>query len=129
MERSLYWYIGSLRILTNTYTIALTTKRVVSKVLFPECIFHYNLENDLNKENARITQVLKKNGYQESIISKRATNNHSLPQSQQQKQATDIEEDEIKISINLPYVGVLVKNSILCSLSTLKTLCVNYFAN
>ena len=45
------------------------------------------------------------NGYQESIISKifrRNTNNHSLPQSQQQlTQVTDIQEEEIRISINL----------------------------
>ena len=59
------------------------------------------------KENARIKQVLKENGYQESIISKifrRITNNHSLPQSQQLTQATDIQEEEIRMSINLPYV-------------------------
>ena len=51
--------------------------------------------------------MLKENGYQESIISKifkRITNNHSLPQSQQLTQATDIQEEEIRISINLPYV-------------------------
>ena len=51
--------------------------------------------------------MLKGNGYQESIISKifkRITNNHSLPQSQQLTQATDIQEEEIRISINLPYV-------------------------
>ena len=64
-------------------------------------------KNDLHKENARIKQVLKENGYQESIISKifkRITNNHSLPQLQQQTQAADIQEEEIKMSINLPYV-------------------------
>ena len=32
------------------------------------------------------------------------TNNHSLPQSQQLTQARDIQEEEIRISINLPYV-------------------------
>ena len=51
--------------------------------------------------------MLKEKGYQESIISKifkRITNNHSLPQSQQLTQATDIQEKEIRISINLPYV-------------------------
>ena len=51
--------------------------------------------------------MLKENGYQESIISKifkRITNNHSLPQSQQQTQATDIQEVEIRMSINLPHV-------------------------
>ena len=49
----------------------------------------------------------KENGYQESIISKivkRITNNHSLPQLQQQTQAADIQEEEVKMSINLPYV-------------------------
>ena len=43
-------------------------------------------KDDLHEENARIKQVLKEYGYQESIISKifrRVTNNHSLPQSQQ----------------------------------------------
>ena len=52
-------------------------------------------------------QVLKNNEYQESTISKifkRMTNNHSLPQSQEQKQATYIHEQEIRVSINLPYV-------------------------
>ena len=51
--------------------------------------------------------MLKENGYRESIINKifrRITNNHSLPQSQQLTQATDIQEEEIRISINLPYV-------------------------
>ena len=61
----------------------------------------------MHKENARIKQVLKKNGYRESIIIKifrRITNNHSLPQSQQLTQATDNQEEEIRISINLPYI-------------------------
>ena len=47
--------------------------------------------------------MLKENGYQESIISKifkRITNNHNLPQSQQQTQATDIREEEIKMNIS-----------------------------
>ena len=93
MERSLYWYIGSLHILATT---ALTTKQVAKK-----------LQRNLHKENARIKQVLKKNGHQESIITKiftRITNSHSLPQSQQLTQATDIQEKEIRMSINLPYV-------------------------
>ena len=48
-------------------------------------------------------QVLQKNVYQESIISKifkKITNNHSFSQSQQQTQATDIQDEEIRISIN-----------------------------
>ena len=51
--------------------------------------------------------MLKENGYQESIINKifrRITNNHSLPQSQQKTQAIDIQEEEIRINIKLPYV-------------------------
>ena len=36
-------------------------------------------------------------------IFKRITNNHSLPQSRQLKQATDIQGDEIRMSINLLY--------------------------
>ena len=51
--------------------------------------------------------MLTENGYQENPISKifkRITNNRSLPQLQQQTQAADIQEEEIKMSINLPYV-------------------------
>ena len=51
--------------------------------------------------------MLKEIGYQESIISKifkRITNNHSLPQSNQLTQATDFQEEEIRMNINLPYV-------------------------
>ena len=61
-------------------------------------------KDDLHKENARIKQMLKENGYRESIINKifrRITNNHSLPQSQKLTQATDIQEEEIRITINL----------------------------
>ena len=63
-------------------------------------------KDDLTKENTRIKQVLKENGYQESIISKifkRINNNHSLSQPQQQRQATNIQEEEIRMSANLPY--------------------------
>ena len=101
MEKSLYWYIGSLHILSNTYTTALTTKQVDRA---------YSIttnKDDLHEENARIKQMLKENGYRESIINKifrRITNNYSLPQSQQLTQATDIQEEEIRISINLPYI-------------------------
>ena len=68
-------------------------------------------KDDLHKENARIKQVLKENGYRESIINKifrRITNNHSLPQSQQLTQATDIQEEEIRISINLACVEGMI---------------------
>ena len=63
-------------------------------------------KDDLHKENARIKQVLKENGYQESIISKifRRITNHSLPQTQQLTQVTDNQEKEIRMGINLPYV-------------------------
>ena len=40
-ERSLDWYIGSLHILTITYTAALTTKQVARKVLFPPCLIEH----------------------------------------------------------------------------------------
>ena len=63
-------------------------------------------KDDLHKENAKIKQVLKENGYQESITSKifgKITNNYSLPQSQQLTQATDVQDEEIRMSINLPY--------------------------
>ena len=55
------------------------------------------------KENARIKQVLKENGYQEGIICKifkKTTNNHNLRQSQQLTQATDIQEKEIRVDQN-----------------------------
>ena len=51
--------------------------------------------------------MLKENGYQGSIISKifrRITNNHNFPQSQQLMQATNIQEEEINMSINLLHV-------------------------
>ena len=35
---------------------------------------------------------------------KRIFNNHTLSQTQQQTQATDIQEEEIRMSINLPYI-------------------------
>ena len=41
MERSLYCYMGSLHILTNTYTTALTTKQVARKVLFLPCLIEH----------------------------------------------------------------------------------------
>ena len=87
----------------------------------------------LDKESARIKQVLQENEYQESIISKifkRITNNHSLSNSQQQTQSTDMQEEEI-IMLKLK---VLVKNYNVYSslkkqdpLSLLKALCENCF--
>ena len=63
--------------------------------------------SDLHKENTRIKQVLKENGYQESIINKifrRITNNHSLLQSQKLTPTAAIQVEEFRVSINLPYV-------------------------
>ena len=51
----------------------------------------------------------KENGYQQSIISKIfkiITKNHSLSQLQQQMQATDNQEEEIRMGINLLCVEV-----------------------
>ena len=63
-----------------------SSKESVVSSLFNRAYSIITNKDDLHKENARIKQVLKENGYQESIISKifkRITNNHSLPQSQQ----------------------------------------------
>ena len=82
-------------------------KESVASSLFNRAYPIITNKDDLHKKNARIKQVLKENGYQESIISKifkRITNSHSLPQLQQLTQATDIREEEIRMSINLPYV-------------------------
>ena len=91
-------------------------------------------KDDLHKENTSIKQVLRENGYQESIISKifkRITNNRSLPQLQQQMQAADIQEEEIQMSINLQYVEgtseklwrILRSNEIRLTFYTENTLC------
>ena len=72
------------------------------------CLFNraYSIipnNDDLIKENARVKQ----NEFQESIVSKifeRIMNNHSLSQSQHRAQSTDSQEEEIKISIHLPYI-------------------------
>ena len=48
--------------------------------------------------------MLKENGYQENIISKifkKITKNQNLPQSQQHTQVTDIQKENIRMSINL----------------------------
>ena len=84
-----------------------SSKESVVSSLFNRAYSIITNKDDLHKENARIKQVLKENGYQESIISKafkRITNNHRLPQSQQLTLATYIQEEEIRMSINLPYV-------------------------
>ena len=85
----------------------ISCKESVVSSLFNRAYFVITNKDDLHKENARIKQVLKENWYQESIISKickRFTNNHSLPQSQQLTQATDIQEEGIRMGINVQYV-------------------------
>ena len=63
--------IGSVRILTNTYTITPTTKQAVNKVLFPSCLIEcITLKDNLTWENGRIKQVSMDNGYHENIIGK-----------------------------------------------------------
>ena len=82
-------------------------KESVVSPLFKKAYSIITNKDDLHKENARIKQVLKENGYQEGIISKifrRITNNHNLPQSQQLTQVIGIQDEEIVMSINLPYV-------------------------
>ena len=77
-------------------------KESVVSSLFNREYFITTNKDDSYKENAKIKQMLKENGYQESIISKifkRITNNHSLHQSQQQMQATDMQEEKIRMSI------------------------------
>ena len=62
-------------------------------------------KDDLYKEHAGIKQELKKNGYQESIINKifkKITSNHSLPQSKQQMQVSDIQ-NEYKFTVSWRY--------------------------
>ena len=64
-------------------------------------------KDDLTKENAKIKQVLQKNGYQEGItreIFKKITNNHCLFHSKQQAKSLDLPKAEIRMSVNLPYV-------------------------
>ena len=70
--------------------------------------FLFNIEysiitnkDDVTKENARLNHVLKVFGYLDCIISKivkRISNNHSLFQSQEQMQATDIQVEEIRMN-------------------------------
>ena len=82
-------------------------KESVVSSLFNRAYSIITNKDDLYKENARTKQVLYENGYREYIIDKifrRITNNPSLPQSQQLMQATDVQKEEIRININLPYV-------------------------
>ena len=80
-------------------------KESVASSLFNRAYSIITNKDDLPKENIRIKQVLKENGYQGCITSKifkRVTNSRSLPQSQQLTQVIDIQEEEIGMSINLP---------------------------
>ena len=111
-------------------------KESVVSSLFNKAYSIITNKDDLHKENARIKQVLRENGYQEIIISKtfrRITNNHVFPQSQQQTQATYIQQKKIRMGINLPYVEGTSENlrrilisyrirSIFCTKKTLRKL-------
>ena len=72
-------------------------KKSVVSSLFDRAFSIITIKDYLTEESARLKQVLTENGYQENI-------NLSLSQSEQQTQATDIQEDGIKMSINLPCV-------------------------
>ena len=66
-------------------------------------------KDDLLKENTRINRISKENGFRESIISKILkiiTKNHGLSHLQQQMQATDNQEEDIRMGINLLVVKV-----------------------
>ena len=88
-------------------------KESVVSSLFNRAISIFTNKDDLTKENFRKRQVLKENGFHETIISKtfkRVTNNQILSLSQRQMQATGIREEKIKMSINLQYLeGASVK--------------------
>ena len=92
----MYWYTGSLRILTNTCATALTTKQVARKMLFPPCLI----------EHVPLSQI--KTTYTKKTLDKASVNIRKtlLIKSfkELQTQATDIQEEEIRMSINLPYV-------------------------
>ena len=61
-------------------------------------------KDDLTKENPRVKQVLKENEYQESIISKIFLKNYEQSQLASVKRQTDVQEQEIRMSIRLQYV-------------------------
>ena len=48
-ERSLYWFIRSLHMLTNTYATTLTTKNFARKMLFPLCLIEHILLSPIKK--------------------------------------------------------------------------------
>ena len=80
-------------------------EKIAATSLFNRAYSIITNKDDLYKENAKTKQVLKENEYQQSInrkTFKRIANNHSLPHSQKQTQARNIQEEEIRMSINLP---------------------------
>ena len=96
----------------NSHHQASCKKSVVSSLFNRACSI-IKIKDDLHKENTKIKQPLKGNGYQKSIICKifkRITNNHTLPQSQQLTQVIDIQQEQIRMSINLPYVDGTSEN-------------------
>ena len=106
-------------------------KESVVSSLFNKAYCIIRNKDNLYKENARIKQVLKENGYQESIISKTLkgiTNNYRLPQLQQQTQATDIQEEEIRMSTNLPHTEI-TSEILRCILRSHKTRSTFYTEN
>ena len=110
LDTSLKWNNGNISVLVHRNTthdqyLPYSTHSVVAP-LFNRVYSIITNKDDLYKKNARIKQVLKENRYQESISKtfKRITNNHSFSQSQQQRQATDIQKEEVRRSINLAYV-------------------------
>ena len=88
-------------------------KKSVISSLFNRAYSIIKIKDDLHKENTKIKQALKEKGYQKSIICKifkRITNNHTLPQSQQLTQVIDIQQEQIRMSISLPYVDGTSEN-------------------
>ena len=82
-------------------------KESVVSYLLNRAYYIITNKDDSNIENPSIKQVLKESGCQESNISKifkRITDNHGLSQSQRLTQATDIQEEEIRMITNLLYV-------------------------
>ena len=63
MERSLYWYMENLRILTNAYTTALTTEQVAKKMCFPPCLIEHiplsHMQRTYTKNKAIVKRVVK----------------------------------------------------------------------
>ena len=81
MEKSLYWYIGCLHILANTYTTVLTTKQVARKVCFLLDYFKIQSHDRVTRNNNYLLQIPKaklkyaKNG----LFSMRVTLYNELP--------------------------------------------------